>query len=603
MEGADDASAGDEVGRVIDESDGDIFGLVAGIVATLIVTAGAAACLAAVHRGFDLTDEGYYVLTSLHPTYYLRSSTDFQLITGPILSLVHGIWILRVVNIIALLLSSTFFAWSFVQTAPALLGASFRRSDRLVVGAALVSGALAPSAFLPQTPGYNQITLSILLCSSGLLLLLADGRLAHWPELIAWISVGILMWMQFFVKWPAIAATLPFLVIAVWRATPRARGRLRCIGLIVGGGASAALLTDVFVPLRGLLGGLRQGSRDLAATGHGPWLLLQQNVAQLWSMQLTVWSSYWFLFPIAVVGAVLCARSRHARVVAITLGIGLCFLTPALVHHNRALGGVSPFATLQLRASALPAYVAFCLLAGVTAIVVRRRVPIDRRVLYIGALLAIPLLSAVGTNNPIWFNALFAAIFWIAAGLAVASQSFAAYSAYVVRGIAIAFAMLITYMAVYGTWSDPYRQLPLSQDSVTVAFPGPAGSLQVDPATAGFLKEIRSAVHRATGAHPPLMVVWASIPGIPMASGVIEPVFPWLVQGSLDAYLALKAGCQERHRGILVVKLPGAPEIGAGARDLPASCSGRTWIQMQGIDAPWWQGAPHLDVYFAAPAA
>jgi len=602
MEGADNASTGHETDRVTSESDRDVSGLVAGIVAALIVTAGAAACLAAVHRGFDLTDEGYYVLTSLHPKYYLRSSTDFQLITGPILSLVRGIWILRAVNLVALLLSSIFFAWSYLQTAPVLLGAAFHRSDRLVVGAAIASGALAPSAFLPQTPGYNQITLSILLCSAGLLLLLADGRLGHWSELCAWIGVGILMWIQFVVKWPAIVATIPFLVLAVWRATPRARGRIRCIGLIVGGGALAALFTDVVVPLRALLGGLRQGSRDLAVTGHGPWLLLRQNAAQLWSMQLTVWRSYWFLFPIAVVGAVLCAKSRRARVVAITLGIGLCFLTPALVHHDRALGGVSPFSTLQLRASALPAYVAFCLAAGATALVVRRRVPLDRRMLYIGALLAMPLLSAVGTNNPIWFNALFGAVFWIAAGLAITSQSFAEHSPYVLRGIAIAFATLIAYMAVYGTWSDPYRQLPLSQDSVTVVLPGPAGSLQVDPATAGFIREIRSAVHHVTGAHRPLMVAWASIPGAPLAGGVLEPVFPWLVQGSVDANLSLKAGCQQRDRGILVLKLPGAPEIAKGARELPATCSGRTWVKLQGIDAPWWV-APHLDLYYAAPVA
>lgn len=600
-------------------------GIAAGIFAAITVAAGFIACIAAVKRGIDLTDESYYILSALHPKQYLVSSSEFQLFLGPVLAVVRYVWVLRLVNLVALLAASVFFALAFLRTAPTLLGACLRRSDHLVVGAALVAGALLPSVYLSQTPGYDQLTVWILLCVSSLLLLLADKRFARTMEPVAWTAVGVLMWAQFLIKWPALTAAIPLLALALCRAKPRVWSISRCAIALAGGFVLAALITELFVPLRELLAGMNQGNTVATLQGHPTGWLLSQYGLQLRHLTWTIVSTYWYLLVAAVVVGRLCSVSRFARVAALALGIGLCILTPALILSGRARGGVSPYDEIVARASVLPAYVAFAVVAGVTPLILRRRIraearsvthgaagskelavviPTDRKFLFIGSLLLMPLLSALGTNNYLWTNALYAATFWVAAALAITSVAFAEFARYPLRGLAIGFSTLIAFTAVDGTWSDPYRQAPLNADNVTVTIPGPLSGLRVDRLTYQFIQASRSAVRATSGALPPTMVVWAGLPAAAVAGGVLQPYLAWVGQGTDPGDWSLEMACQDRDRGVLLVKVPGSQDPVSNPDSLPSQCAGRTWINERGIGVPAWTGiGTQVDVYFSAPVA
>jgi hypothetical protein len=569
------------------------------------VASGVIACLAAVHKGLDVTDESYYLLSYLHPKLYLRSSTDFQLVIAPVLSVVRYVWILRVVNLVALLSASAFFAVSFLKTAPSLFGARIRRSDRLAVGAAIVAGALMPSVYLPQTPGYNQLMVWNLLCTSSLLLLLADTRLSRAIEPVAWAAVGALTCMQLVVKWPAVAATIPLMALALWRTKPRLWSVPKCVAFSLAGLLLAALATELFVePLPSLLRGLSQGSQDLATYGgHDTGSLLWQYVLQLRHLAWTIASSYWYLLLAAIIGSSLIALRRHARTTALVLGIGLFVLAPVLVAVARARGGLTDYGDLDARGSVLPALVMFAVVAGATGVVMKRRVPTDRKVLFVGSLLAIPFLSALGTNNYLWFNALFAASFWVAAALGITSVAFDDHSHFVVRGLAVAFAMLIAFTAADGTWALPYRQPPLDADTVAITIPGPLSGLQVDPATARFLEEVRASVQVAPGPPLPILVALAGVPGADVAGGVFQPVFAWVGQGTKLAALTLEKSCEDHPRGILLLEHAGGPDPLIGSSGLPATCSDRVWAKRTSIDVPWTAqlGIGSLELYYAGP--
>jgi hypothetical protein len=523
-----------------------------------------------------------------------------------VLAVVKYVWILRLVDLFALLLASTLFALSFLRTAPTLVGARFQRSDHLVVGAAIVAGALMPSVFAPQTPGYNQITLWILLCVSSLLLLLADDRVTGSVEPVAWAVVGVLTWTQIVVKWPAVIAMLPLLALALWRKKPRSWSAPRCIAAIAVGVVLAAVLTQLLVaPLPELLRGLKSGSHDLSTYGgHSTQGLLSQYVLDLWHLGSTIMRTYWYLL-LAAAAVVLCAATRYAHGAALALGVGLCLLTPALILSGVARGGAGPNVTLESKSAVLPAYVAFALVAGATAICVRRRVPIDRRLLFLGSLLAMPLLSAAGTNNPIWFNALFTATFWVAAGLAIMSVALPKSGHYLVRGLAISFATLIAFTAVDGTWSNPYRQPRLSADTVAVTISGPLSGLQVDPSTARFLQDARSTVRNYIGSDPPTMVAWAGVPGAVVAAGLVQPMFAWVNQGTRPALWVLESSCQQGGHGVLLLELAGGPNPASDAASMPSQCSGRNWIKRPDISVPLLLavqlGVTHLELYYAAP--
>ena len=131
----------------------------------------------ATRRGLDLTDESDYIQSELHAGAYIRASTEFQLLLGPVLSLVRHVW----------LLTRREAAGSRSPRTRSSRGASSRPRPRwwapgssaqtaLAVAAAIIAGGLGVSRVLPQTPGYNDLTVFLVVTVSGLLLLLADRR-------------------------------------------------------------------------------------------------------------------------------------------------------------------------------------------------------------------------------------------------------------------------------------------------------------------------------------------------------------------------------------------------------------------------------------------
>ena len=85
------------------DTDGDVAEKLArlwGFVVAAIVLVGLVVLLAAVRRGLDLTDESDYIQSEMHAGAYLRSSTQFQLLLGPVLSLVRYVWMLRAVKVV-----------------------------------------------------------------------------------------------------------------------------------------------------------------------------------------------------------------------------------------------------------------------------------------------------------------------------------------------------------------------------------------------------------------------------------------------------------------------------------------------------------------------
>jgi len=601
----DDANAPDDEsgGRMmLKESPREGLGLAAGLIAGGAVVAAVISCLVATRRGIDLTDESYYLLSSLHPKLYLQSSTEFQLFVGPVLSFVKYVWVLRVVALLSLVAAGVMFSMSFLWTAPSLMGARFPQSERLAIVAALTAGSLMPSVYLPQTPGYNQLTLGVLLYVSSLLLLLADGQIPRTLTPFAWAVVGVLIWVQFLVKWPAVVAILPLAALALWRGRSLVASSIRCALYVMSGVLLAAIVTNFLVePLPRLLTGIRLGSQDLATyAGHNATALVGQYVIQMHQLTMTIADSYGYLLLAGVLVGVLAIREGFRRFAAIGMGAGLGLLSPVLILDGSARGGVAPWANVYSWGSLLPMYVVVSMIVGTTALVVRRRMSFDRRLLFLLALLIMPFLSAIGTNNYIWFNAMFAATFWIAAVIALNSVSFGNPSRHVVRGLALAFAILIAFTAVNGTWDNPYRQSPLISDTVPLSSPSVLSGVRVDPATATFFAQIQSAVKATHGAQSPYLVAWAGMPGAALAGRLVQPVFAWIT-GNAAQTLVLKASCQDQRRGILILKLPGNPEPPAGG--LPPECSNRRWVKFRVIDIPSSAGlgTTQLEMYFAHP--
>ena len=576
----------------------DKLAVISGIIIAGVVLAGIVVLLAAVKRGLDLTDESDYIQSEMHAGAYLRASTEFQLLLGPVLSLVRQVWLLRAVKLVGLVAAHVFFAWCFIKTAPSLIGARFKRPDRIAVGAAIVAGALGVSRVLPQTPGYNDLTVFIVVTVSGLLLLLADRQLHGRAEQAAWFAVGLLIWLQLLARWPSAMAIVPLAAIAfLWTGLQLSELVKRTVAVLAGV-AAGVLGTQLFLaPIPDIIRGIHQGNADASAgLDYSRSHLLSQYVTNLSDLLHVLSHSFWFLLvAAAVTGALL--TTRYARPVAIAAAVGLVALTPVFVLSGRARGGVEPFGgpglpLLLARSVVIPLYVVLALLAGAVAMICRRDArPGLRGLVVVAALLVAPMLGGLGSNNPLWYSAALDPAFWIAASLALCAFTHPRFGRLLVHGLAFAFAALIAFTAFDGTWRHPYRQVPLAAATVHLSLSGPLNGLSTDGNTASFLLQLRAATNAVAAAEPTVLVVWAGyqpytaygLPGASAASGLSQPLFAWL---SAPYYTdkSLAAACEDHSRAILLLEYPVQRADLTNNPVLTTACAGRQWTPRESID-------------------
>ena len=588
----------------------DQLAVISGVVIAALVLAALITLLVATRRGLDLTDESDYIQSELHAGAYIRASTEFQLLLGPVLSLVRHVWLLRVTKLLGLVAAHAFLAWCFVRTAPTLVGARFKRADRIAVSAAIIAGGLAVSRVLPQTPGYNDLTVFFVVSVSGLLLLLADRRVAPRWEPVAWFAVGVVIWLQFLARWPSTTAIVPLAAIAfLWTGTQLSRLVRRGLG-VVAGVAVGAVATQLFLaPVPDILRGIHHGNADAAAAlAYSRSHLLHQYVTNLSDLLRVMSHSFWYLLVAAVVVGLLIGTDRYARPAALAAAVGLVVVTPVFIHSGRAHGGVEPFGGIGLplllaRSVLIPLYVALAVLAAAAALIVNRDTrPTWRGLVVIVALLGSPFLGGLGSNNPIWYSAALNPGLWIAAALALCALTHREHGRILVHGLAFALAALIAFTAFDGTWHHPYRQAPLAAQTTAVGISGPLSGLKVDPATASFLQQVRATADAVAAAEPTDIVVWAGLapynayglPGASVASGLSQPLFAWL-SAPYFAGRSLAAACANHSRGVLLITDPSQPPSFTTDPLLMVPCAGRTWIQRDPIDG--------LSVQFAGPLA
>ncbi|MBS1955917.1 MAG: hypothetical protein JST89_17160 [Cyanobacteria bacterium SZAS-4] len=138
-------------------------------------------------KGFDLTDEGYYLLSHDAPHQYLCFTFVFHLVKLiPLLPGIDTIVQLRVMHLSCIISGAAILWWGVVtwgQTVSIKM-LSFR-SFRLTLLFLAISGNLLTNAFLPQTISYNGLTSFFVNTSAGILFAAIghQGRGHNWKNI------------------------------------------------------------------------------------------------------------------------------------------------------------------------------------------------------------------------------------------------------------------------------------------------------------------------------------------------------------------------------------------------------------------------------------
>lgn len=463
--------------------------LVAGALAAWwILTAARAA-----NEGFDITDEGYYLLSYRWWDSNPLALTGVQYLYGPIFEwLGYNIDRLRLFRLFTVVVVHLLFGYSFMRwlrgRRPGMPATKLWEPAGMAI--ILAAGGMC-YAWLPQSPGYNDVVLlgALTLVSCVLWMATAVDRgdpVPFWVPVVAGLVIG----MMVLAKWTSVVVIGLIVIAAVvvlagqgWRSV--ARGILFALG----GVAVVALVLQLFVVrLDVAVPGILTVNRFIAGTSYSPAELLQFY----WSSGIRLLGQTLRdhgLLLLATAFTVI-ARWRRLRIAAAVLAVvALVLSVRRVVVDGAAIGGSHHTATYAVT---LLAAVLVAVVAAAGAVIAHRLGVTEcsrlsrentRTWVILALLVLLPLVQAFGTNTALYtigFNA-FAA--WAAVMIAVLTGIWATpIMARVTLGLVLVGSLVATASIAYtGSFRYPYRSAGHSQLTATSKLPALKG-LYVTPA-------------------------------------------------------------------------------------------------------------------------
>ncbi|HEX8166311.1 MAG TPA: hypothetical protein VF601_11060 [Beijerinckiaceae bacterium] len=496
---------------------------VAAAATALAAAAVLAAIMAFAGRGFDLTDEAYYVLSMQEPAAYRMTSTLFGYALRPVYLLLGGsIFGLRVFGVLALAaLGAAAMALVLASRRQPGTSSPARRERGTMqsmvegarpaegVAAALVAGAVLPAmydGFWLPTPSYNWLVLAAALLLLPAILLLADrDRGPALPAALAALA-GLIAALA---KPPTAAAYAVLFLAAAILLLREPRRIAAVLALAFAFTAAGLAVLAALLPLETVWAqtkGYMQMHGAAPPAGSG---VIHDLLAFL------VRPRGWPVVAAAVAAGLAARRDPAMR----TRRIAAALATAAIAVAAVRILLFRPYPNLGPGMAAV-AYgaIALALIGGA-----------DRRLCLALALSALlPLGAAVGTTNDTPSQtSLHAGLFGLVALIAAASVRRTEVTTFAALAL-----VLLTGAAVWKGLARPYRlAAPLWRQTETVEI-GRHGTLKLDPRTAAFIRALREgAVQRGFCAGDPVVDLTGELPGVAVALGGKTPGLPWLFGG------------------------------------------------------------------------
>lgn len=352
-----------------------------------------------------------------------------QYFYGPIFhALGENVAWLRIVRLGMALGANFWFAWAFVSWLSKIRGASITQVGRRALVLLILAAGAPAYMFTPLTPGYYDLTVDITLCFGAIVCLTASKvHGIERPSTMLAFTTGLLAFIVIVAKWPAVITV--FAAEVVLLILVRGCGRWAMLQHLLGfaAGFGVALLgmdwfmepvPDVFRVLSLVMGtrtGAEGGLRALLA-----WYLIDTSY--------TLFLGGLFAAPTALLLLVTTAkrfkmpeRSRAWRIAAVVVP------TASLLFFAGWRGG-TPHGKAPI-AAMIGALLTIVVIGFLNSDLSRVRNAFATRetrnstVLLI-ALLALPVLQALGASSPILYLGLECMAMWMAVSITLATGSF-----------------------------------------------------------------------------------------------------------------------------------------------------------------------------------
>jgi len=472
------------------------------------------------NHGFDLTDEGYYVLSYRWWHSTPRAVSGVQYIYGPLFQLFgYDVRALRIIRLVSIVGTHAVFAWAFITWLRTTeQGASLSRAWCWAWGIAIVASGGISYGRLPLSPGYNDLSLlaSLLLVAAVLRMLVGVRRREALPVGPA-LALPPLVVVLLLSKWAAGIVVLGFVALlaagALRAAGPRwsLTGRSRFLVAAAGSAALSVIGADVAMGgFASAIPPMLRVNRLVAARTNSPTQLLAMYAST--GLELLLLVVLLGCAPALLLGAAwrlsrLGAR-RAARLAALWAPASIVLVAVLYLPGDGLRADVARYMSCLLCLALL--------IVAIAAYELRRHrllhaVPGDGFVVLL--LVGLPLVQALGTGNPVFALAIDAYAAWTAVFVLLATRIGDLLPRLVVHLSILSGVVVAGLTSGWGLVERPYRTEPLGSATTLVGGRGPLARLLVSPTEAGRLVAVRRALAGIATAGRPMMA-FDELPGL-----------------------------------------------------------------------------------------
>lgn len=503
-------------------------------------------CVWTLDRGFDVTDEAYYLLLGIYPESVKMYISAQQWITGGIWRVTGSLSAFRAAGLILLLASTGLLA---LGTIVALAHSKLKLSDDVGARALVIASSIVCALLYAETinfsPSYNLLAASGAYAATGLVLLALHSD-DKWYRLGLLLLAGGALGVEFVSKPSSGIATLCLLAIWVFFLDRLVSKKFIALATVIFG-LLLCVLTLVLTQTTIL------NARISIGSGFELFRMVQDEAV---GVRLVRYIDDFFshvahalkyhVFLIVAVGLYL--LTRHLMLL-VTVFVVLIYSLVAAKYHL----GYSGQYELQYGPQMEFAFVLFFLMLLVSIPIWKNSRPF---ILLIAGLIVLPYTVGVGTGNSIYTQIISCLAPWGVAIAAMANLNFdRRYDKLLAITLLGGFVVAFSLQIIAGVFRAPYHMVqPLAKQIYPVNV-GVLGSLKVDAETRDFFGAIERAAQMCQIVPGTPFFGLYNIPGVALVLQTVPVLTPWLNNlAQAEAVLKFEAG-ESVHSSVVALLL------------------------------------------------
>jgi hypothetical protein len=477
-------------------------------------------------RGFDFTDEGYYLVWMARPFRYDWSLSQFGFIYHPLYNLLGGnIGLLRQANVLIIFGLGWLLAHTFLRVElPSVYESRFQLA---ILSAAIAIVPLMQLKLWLPTPNYNSLCLQALL-------LTVTGALLAGPQRsratdCGWILIAIGGWLALMAKPSTAAALAP--MVAIYLGFARKMS-------VRGTALTAAFVTLLLIAsaqtidgsISGFVARFKTGADFSAQSGAGYTLgsAVRLDDFQFYPGDRRAFVAIVILTP-------LCAfllnsnRAFFSWLAALLLALCVGIFDVVVLGFHLSILATHPFQALLMLFCPV-AVIVFGLLTGKVAFVAKQSASHWALILL---LLFLPYAYVFGSNSNYWETGSSAGVFWFLAGLALFAPILPTRKGWVVLVPFILVAQGIVATLVQSGIESPYRQPePLRLNAYELDIGTQGSTLRISDRFGTYIERALADATRASfRPNDPMIDLSGRSPGLLYALRADSVGYPWIAGG------------------------------------------------------------------------